>query len=587
LTSPTDIEGNYPLTIGASTGSLNTLSEESLQHAETWLHDCCRSHRKCTPSSLPESWYPTRLLYLNSSGDGHCKVRIIHTAYEKPNGPYATLSHRWGNDHFIKLTRSNLAAFTEVIPIAEFSKTFADAISVSLRLGIQYLWIDSLCILQDEDDLSDWLHEAGLMQRVYSCSYLNISASVAESSSEGLSRNRDPSRLYRPIFELLVQGSDTETGYETFEIEHDQLWMHNVAGCNLNTRGWVFQERLLSSRVLHFSYDQVFWECREHRACEIYPSGHMNLHQNFGRYHDTHTERFKSLLGVYNQQTQRPTDTTGDEADSVYDIWKGMVSAYCITSLTNPLDKLIALAGIAKQMSIFTRDTYIAGMWRSNLESELQWCSIQSVPAKPYPSVYRAPSWSWASIDAPVYWPNSYSDQRVVKLFKIVKVVLQHETDNIMGLVKSGWLDVKGQLKPATLTWAENYQREPKTASWQIDVDPTNFIDSTNIQSISQESTVPVYLDIPTTDPTHFSDDNANERVFFMPMGTNQSGVQAWLLRNVDTQSGTFKRMGMCFTSHRLNGAPSSLLLAELKETVKETLPCLKYEDGLHTIRIV
>jgi hypothetical protein len=564
--------------------SLNTLSEESLQHAETWLHDCCHLHRNCTPSSLPESWYPTRLLYLDSSGDGHCNVRIIHTANEKPNGPYATLSHRWGNDHFIKLTRSNLAAFTEFIPIAELSKTFADAITVSLRLGIQYLWIDSLCILQDEDDLSDWLHEAGLMQKVYSYSYLNISASVAESSSEGLSRNRDPSRLYGPILELPDYGFDTELGHETFEIEHDQLWLQNVAGCNLNSRGWVFQERMLSSRVLHFCYDQVSWECREHRACERYPSGDMKIYEDFENHQDKSTAKFKLLLGVYSQQTQRPTNTTRNDADSVYGIWMEMMRAYSDTSLTNPLDKLIALAGIAKQMSIFTRDTYIAGMWRRNLESDLLWFTRQTLPTKPYPSVYRAPSWSWASIDAPVDWIRGSLPLRHIE---IVEVFLEHETDDIMGLVKGGWLDVKGKLKPATLTWAENSQMEPNTGSWQIDVDLTYFVDSTNIQSISQGSTVRVNLDVLTTDPTHFSDDNANERVFYMPVGTNRWEVHAWLLRSVDTQSGTFERIGMCSTNNTSHGTVPLSLLAELKETVKETLPCLKYEDGLHTIRII
>jgi hypothetical protein len=585
--------GDDPAVTSASITSVNTLSEESLRHAKTWLHDCCRSHGKCAPLTPPGSWYPTRLLCFDSYDGGHCKVRIIDTAHEQPEGPYATLSHRWGNDNFIKLTRDNLAAFTEAIPIADLPKTFADAIFVISRIGIQYLWIDSLCILQDEDDLSDWLHEAGLMHKVYLGSHINISASVAESSSEGLSRIRNPSHLYGPLVDIPLEDSDPDNKFTKFKISYDQLWLRDVAECKLNKRGWVFQERLLSSRVLHFSHDQIFWECREHKACERYPLGDVSL-QDFG--HRKALTYFKLLLGGYDLQIQTIHRLTEGKTDSVYGIWNGMMQTYSKTSLTNPLDKLIALSGIAKQISGFTQDTYVAGMWRGHLETDLLWVIVDFLPQPDVAKAYRAPSWSWASVDGPIEW-TSVSDGW--KFFEIIDVSLQHETDDIMGLLKGGWLDVKGQLKPASVTFSDHHQEKPSTGRWMIDIDPTCSTDPVLIQRLPSwnSESMHVMLDVPVLDPRHFSDDNAKGRFFYMPVAQGQPWtddhqfVYAWLLRLVDKQSGTFKRIGMVQNNPIVPGVKVevdiAVLLAELKETVKETLPCVKYEDGRHTIRII
>lgn len=120
-------------------------------------------------------------------------------------------------------------------------KTFADAVPVTLHLGIQYLWIDSLCILQDKDDLSDWSPEAGLMHQVYSISYCNISAAVAENCTQGLSRNRDPERLYGPSVRVqrTAYNDATADRYVDCEVEDLDLWTRNVSECSLYEHGWV------------------------------------------------------------------------------------------------------------------------------------------------------------------------------------------------------------------------------------------------------------------------------------------------------------------------------------------------------------
>jgi hypothetical protein len=126
--------------------------------------------------------------------------------------------------------------------IENLPQTFVDAIFVTLRLGVHYLWIDSLCIMQDEDDLSDWLREAPLMHKVYSYSHCNLSASVSERGSEGSSRNRDPRKLYGPVVELTTE--DFRNALSTdCEIRYDHLWRSNVADSHINTRGWVSSSR--------------------------------------------------------------------------------------------------------------------------------------------------------------------------------------------------------------------------------------------------------------------------------------------------------------------------------------------------------
>jgi hypothetical protein len=237
-TAPSFFEKNTEISIT----SPNTLSEQSLQRVEGWLSGCVRLHGTCNRRTSNTLWYPTRLLQIGRLDDGEYHVRLIHTVKEQSYGPYFTLSHRWGDANFTKLTKHTITSFGQTIMIENLPQTFVDAIFVTLRLGVHYLWIDSLCIMQDEDDLSDWLREAALMHKVYSYSHCNISASVSERGSEGLSRNRDPRKLYGPVVELTTEDFMNAVSTDC-EIRYDHLWRSNVADSHINTRGWVSSSR--------------------------------------------------------------------------------------------------------------------------------------------------------------------------------------------------------------------------------------------------------------------------------------------------------------------------------------------------------
>ncbi|KAF2129184.1 HET-domain-containing protein, partial [Dothidotthia symphoricarpi CBS 119687] len=507
--------------------STYTSSEESLQTAVWWLQDCLRNHEACNRekvSSLNAPWHPTRLLYHGESGG---IVQLILTAEKPPIGPYTTLSHRWGTAQFIKLLRSNISAFHSGIAVTKLPKTFQEAIIISRRLGAQYIWIDSLCIMQDKDDLSDWLHEAALMSKVYSHSYCNISASDTEDNLEGLFRSRDAHQIRPTSVKLCVEGLHAISKYIDCKVEHDDYWKTNVEECLIQKRGWVFQERLLAPRVLHCGHYQLFWECRQKTACETYP--HPFPHRI--RY-----SSFKFNLDVVVQRDSDP-----DIMDSCSYIWGRLVEAYAQTTVTCATDKLIAISGIAKYFSGITGDTYIAGMWRKDLEGQLLWWCFddddtrkEDLQVHSRPSCYRAPTWSWASLDRSVVWDSAARDM----LITVRDVVLTYATDDVTGLVTGGWLDLQGLLKPMSLLQEDKTQGGKEENIWII-------LDG-HTEAFLSDSTA-VNLDIPQFDSSKFDMDNAQQSLFYMPACDHEYywSVKYLLLRVIDPSQGLFERIGI------------------------------------------
>jgi len=169
-----------------------------------------------------------------------------------------------------------MASLQNQILISELPKTFREAISVVRHLGIEFIWIDSLSIIQDSKE--DWAHEAALMHQVYTNAVLNIAADDAIDSTKGLFRNRHP-EMCKP---LEVNVAWTERHQGTYFAVNNELWQNSMKASVLNTRAWVLQESLLSRRILHFGRFQLFWECNTGKACEVHPTGLYEGHPGFG-----------------------------------------------------------------------------------------------------------------------------------------------------------------------------------------------------------------------------------------------------------------------------------------------------------------
>ncbi len=235
---------------------------ESVWHnqiARNWLSSCQRWHHRCTGQPI-STIKPSRLLELSSSERQiSLRLRSEHELTEIPLS-YCTLSHCWGRRQPVRLTRGLLRSFQHHIPFEILPKTFADAIQITLNLGLSYLWIDSLCICQDDQD--DWLAESAKMGDIYSNATCNIAALAAKDDHEGcytMGPTLASSTLYfstRGKRYMTSKLSDTESRDETFGKEP------------LGKRGWVFQELVLSPRTIYYGAGRILWDCITDEADE-------------------------------------------------------------------------------------------------------------------------------------------------------------------------------------------------------------------------------------------------------------------------------------------------------------------------------
>lgn len=216
---------------------------DCLQSAIHWFQSCSTQHPACNDMGNHSSLLPTRLLDVQRTGHDESPGRLIFTTELPSNVDYVTLSYVWGNADQLMLTTNNVHSMLQSLPKEELPQAVTDAISVTRRLGVRYLWVDSLCVIQDSQE--DRHRECDGMAEVYRNAVLTIVANAANNSS-------DP----------LIARSD----------DHSMIdWLS--PGFAWDTRAWTLQERLLSKRVLHLTDKQMYWECNELKASETFPHG--------------------------------------------------------------------------------------------------------------------------------------------------------------------------------------------------------------------------------------------------------------------------------------------------------------------------
>ncbi|CAN9129575.1 unnamed protein product [Alternaria alternata] len=539
--------------------------------AAKWLQECVNEHLSCNTSEGGSTWYPTRLLHLADPSEDKNYIRLIRTAREPPIGPYATLSHCWGNNMPFKLTQAMERELNLRFALTDLPKTFQEAIQVSRRLEIPYLWIDSLCIIQSGDDRQDWYREASSMDMVYKNSHCNISATDAEDSTKGLFRNRAPLYIGRPRIKVSLDDIQPDTGHVECLMTDYFLWPNVLSQSPLDKRGWVFQERYLAPRVLHFCRDQLFWECREHTVCETFPEELPLVSLQFTVAFLKSKERNEQRIA------QRPNGNHMNET-ALEDLWTRLVFLYSPKNLSVPGDKLVALSGVVKHVIPHIRDAYVAGMFRGNLEKSLIW-QVAGRKSRPRPPGYRAPSWSWASVDGRIIQSPENSSQC---LTHVEDVVLSYATEDTTGAVTGGWLDLRGCLKPMRLQGVKH----DEGIKWYMVVGST-IVYKQNAKGPEQR--IHTSLDTLYDDEAAFDDDHTQERLFFMPgllVGKSDEGtiLRCLLFRLTKSNDDVFERIGVARCSA---DDKKEMLLAELDEDTRARLPCMRYENGLHTIRIV
>lgn len=238
--------------------SLSTGSEGSLELAAHWFKTCRENHPKCN-TQFGSRWYPRRLLDVSES-----KPRLILTSAQTPDGPYATLSHCWGEDEFLVLTAENMEYFMDGIPLTSLLPSFRDAINVVKFLGVRYIWIDCYCIVQESGSGShkaEKFLDIAQMRQVYANSILNIGADHAHSPRGGCFIDRQ--RPSFPLEQFTLPDLDGQQSTRTC-----RLYTYDDVCAAITTdpkqplfeRAWVYQERILSPRMLHFGLEYLYYE---------------------------------------------------------------------------------------------------------------------------------------------------------------------------------------------------------------------------------------------------------------------------------------------------------------------------------------
>jgi hypothetical protein len=236
-------------------------SPEYYELLRSWIRRCDDSHEAFGCAALSETALPSRVMDVGTANEDRRLVRLVVPGPSQ-RGRYVALSHCWGNpseeEREASCTfASNLAQRCEGIPVAQLGKTFQDAIAVTRGLGERYLWIDSLCIIQD--DKSDWMHESTRMGTVFSSAYCVIAATAAAGTQSGFLRPPPANRFV---------ALPTPSGAPLYLCETVDDFRGDVEQAGLSRRGWVLQERALARRTIHFSSGQTYWECGRGIHCE-------------------------------------------------------------------------------------------------------------------------------------------------------------------------------------------------------------------------------------------------------------------------------------------------------------------------------
>ncbi|KAM0297128.1 hypothetical protein ACHAPM_009997 [Fusarium culmorum] len=380
---------------------------------KTWMSEC-DDHEICK-TSLPSTRnapLPTRVLDLTGSKDlpedGNDIIIKLRETNKDETGLYNALSYCWGRDtklHF-KTTHETMEAHKEGIDFFSLPLVHREAILTTLYLGIRYIWIDSLCIIQDSRE--DWQTESAMMGSVYSNAHLTIAATSSSSPDEG---------LHWPF-----QGAETvDIHGEVTSIRFETHLSIDKSSEPLNARGWTLQEAVLPSRLICFGKEQWLWKCPSRYATE---DGLIDG----PRYIDNGLPQWPALVH----------EGPGGDGRNYLRHWYHVIINYSKRDLTYQTDKSNAIAGLVEMFKKQTAYTYLAGLWQEDLAVGLLWEATTKGVIRDDQEV---PSWSWLSVKGPIKGMEYGST--ATSMIKLIKVNTS--------LPSSISLTVKGRILRATL----------------------------------------------------------------------------------------------------------------------------------------
>ncbi|KAK0726255.1 heterokaryon incompatibility protein-domain-containing protein [Apiosordaria backusii] len=362
-----------------------------------WLSDCDKNHRGCAPlKTYPP---PTRLIDLGSPGAPSPVARLIETKASE-TFRYIALSHPWGQGHSFCTFPHNLAKHKRAILAhsSSFPDTFRDAITATRALGIRYLWIDSICIIQGPD--GDFDKEAKRMEDVFSAAYCVIAASSARGQSDGFLKTRKERQfLHLPTSSPALTRNGTDNG-SLYICRFIDNFSDHVLNGPLSQRGWVLQERALARRTIYFTDWQTYWECGCGVRCETLTKIDNKLTSFLG------DPSFPSKL------SSSLSDKGSDRGERIR-FYEDLYRQYSRLNFTRLTDRPIAIAGLEQRMITDLRAKGGYGIFhdgRSLLPRSLLWrrgTEVEKLNRVDFSEAKQTegknlPSWSWMAYDGAI-----------------------------------------------------------------------------------------------------------------------------------------------------------------------------------------
>lgn len=476
--------------------SRDSSNNECIKLARHWLDGCLNKHELCNRESTPH--LPSRVIDVGSQ-EKKPHLYISHGEQAE----YAALSHSWGGKVPLETTISTIEDRKEALHFNDLSKTFRDAVEVTRQLGIPYLWIDSLCILQDSRE--DWDSEAAKMCDVYNNATVTISADSALNTSEGLFPASKRRALGNTVYEipgLTAHGQPTiyirERSGDPFHIQSNVHSNTPPEESKLVSRGWVLQEELLSPRMLHFNTEELSWVCSTYSRCEcrLRPA-----------------QPIPSTFRVAIESVPKSPEMTS----MLFRSWTNIVEMFTRRELTRITDRLPALSGIAARVERHAGDEYFCGLWFHDLSFQLLWYSDKTSPSEPITRLASsyAPSWSWASISGPISYysrtpgngisANAYGSKPGSKLPLLVPLGCWTvgTSTNKYGAVDVGFIRFFARILPMVFL--------PDTETWLPLIPVSDF----------KHENLKINLDVPSELPTTWTEENAMDYALIL-VGTWQ-----------------------------------------------------------------
>jgi hypothetical protein len=331
------------------------------------------------------------------------------------------------------------------IPWISLPPLFRDTIEIYRMLQVQYLWIDKLCIIQYDED--DWASEGSRMAQIYEGSFLTIGATISNNDTESLFFNDEiPNPNTKSYTGWMADGTSYTVHFRipfSYHPADGPSPYPDFEDLPLMRRAWVYQERLLAPRILYFG-EELSWECREASDCEC-----------SGARHGIKYAHSLSLL-------------PNSSIEKRHLQWQKMVEGFTWLQLSYEEDRLPAFSGLAQQYRNRLKSEYLAGLWRENLHADVLWHAYpergrqrQRYYTKK-PVKWRAPSWSWASVEGPIWFAMNHhiseakpGAESVTCWVEFVSAECAPSSLDPTGAVAKGRLVVKGGGRPALLNHKE------------------------------------------------------------------------------------------------------------------------------------